>query len=42
MGWITAAQFDNVNIDLISGMVGESWDNWKENIRRALELSPRA
>ncbi len=40
--WITAAQFDNVNIDLISGMVGESWDNWKENIRRALELSPES
>ena len=40
--WITAAQFDNVNIDLISGMVGESWDNWKENIRKALELSPES
>ena len=38
--WIQAAQFDNVNIDLISGMVGETWDNWKENIRKAIEFSP--
>ncbi len=38
--WIQAAQFHNVNIDLISGMVGETWDNWKENIRRTIELSP--
>jgi oxygen-independent coproporphyrinogen-3 oxidase len=38
--WITAAGFPNVNIDLISGMVGESWENWKENVRRTLDLSP--
>lgn len=38
--WIQDAKFPNVNIDLISGMVGETWDNWKENIRRTLELSP--
>lgn len=38
--WIQDAGFANVNIDLISGMVGESWDNWKENIRRTVELSP--
>lgn len=40
--WIQAAQFPNVNIDLISGMVGESWDNWKENVKRTLELSPES
>jgi oxygen-independent coproporphyrinogen-3 oxidase len=38
--WIRAAEFPNVNIDLISGMVGETWDNWKFNIRRTLEMSP--
>lgn len=38
--WIQEAQFPNVNIDLISGMVGETWDNWKDNIRQAIELSP--
>jgi oxygen-independent coproporphyrinogen-3 oxidase len=38
--WIQSAQFANVNIDLISGMVGESWGNWKDCIRRTIELSP--
>jgi oxygen-independent coproporphyrinogen-3 oxidase len=38
--WIVDAGFPNVNIDLISGMVGETWDNWKENIRRTIDLSP--
>ena len=38
--WIQAAQFPNVNIDLISGMVGETWDNWKDCVRRVVELSP--
>lgn len=38
--WIQAAEFDNVNVDLISGMVGETWDNWKDNIRQVIELSP--
>jgi oxygen-independent coproporphyrinogen-3 oxidase len=40
--WISAANFPNVNIDLISGMVGETWDNWRENIRRTIELSPES
>jgi oxygen-independent coproporphyrinogen-3 oxidase len=40
--WIEAAQFPNVNIDLISGMVGETWDNWKVNVRKTLELSPES
>ena len=40
--WIVAADFPNVNIDLIAGMVGETWDNWRENIRRTIELSPES
>jgi oxygen-independent coproporphyrinogen-3 oxidase len=40
--WIAAANFANVNIDLISGMVGETWENWRENIRKTLELSPES
>ncbi len=38
--WIVDAGFANVNIDLISGMVGESEDNWKENIKKTIDLSP--
>lgn len=40
--WIDAAGFPNVNIDLISGMVGETWDNWKRNVEKTLELSPES
>jgi len=40
--WIQDADFPNVNIDLISGMVGETWENWKLNIRRTIELSPES
>jgi oxygen-independent coproporphyrinogen-3 oxidase len=38
--WIVACGFPNVNIDLIAGMVGETWDTWRDNVRRTLELSP--
>jgi oxygen-independent coproporphyrinogen-3 oxidase len=38
--WIRAADFPNVNIDLIAGMVGETWDNWRDCIRRTIDLSP--
>lgn len=38
--WITAADFPNVNIDLIAGMVGETCENWRKNIRKTIELSP--
>ncbi|MBI3838506.1 MAG: coproporphyrinogen III oxidase family protein [Planctomycetia bacterium] len=38
--WIRAADFPNVNIDLIAGMVGETWDNWKDTIHRTLDLAP--
>ncbi|MEZ6115928.1 MAG: radical SAM protein [Pirellulaceae bacterium] len=40
--WITAAKFPNVNIDLIAGMVGESWDNWKDCVQRTIDLSPES
>jgi oxygen-independent coproporphyrinogen-3 oxidase len=38
--WILDAKFPNVNIDLISGMVGETLENWRENIRKTIDLSP--
>ena len=40
--WIQRTAFKNVNIDLIAGMVGETWDNWRENVRKTLELSPES
>jgi oxygen-independent coproporphyrinogen-3 oxidase len=38
--WIRAANFPNVNIDLIAGMVGETWDNWKDTVARTRQLAP--
>ena len=38
--WIRELGFPNANIDLIAGMVGETWDNWRDNIRRTIELAP--
>jgi oxygen-independent coproporphyrinogen-3 oxidase len=38
--WIQALDFPNTNIDLIAGMVGETWDNWKDCIRRTIDLAP--
>lgn len=38
--WIQKAGFAQVNIDLIAGMVGETQDNWEDNIRRVIEMSP--
>lgn len=32
--------FPQINIDLIAGMVEETDDNWKECVRRTIELSP--
>ncbi|HJS07967.1 MAG TPA: coproporphyrinogen-III oxidase family protein, partial [Pirellulales bacterium] len=38
--WITAAGFQNVNIDLIAGMVGETNENWHDCVTRAIDLEP--
>src|SRR5262249_47164356 len=34
--------FDQINIDLIAGMVGENWDNWRDCVRKTLELAPES
>ena len=35
--WIKDLKFDQLNIDLIAGMVGESWETWKDTVRKAIE-----
>lgn len=32
--------FPQINIDLIAGMVEETEDNWRENVRKTIEMSP--
>jgi len=38
--WIEAAGFDQLNIDLIAGMVGERWESWRETVRETVEIAP--
>lgn len=38
--WARELGFPQINIDLISGMMGESEEKWRDTIRRALELEP--
>ena len=39
-GWARDLGFDQINIDLIAGMVGEDWDNWKDCVRKTIAMSP--
>ena len=38
--WIKALSFDQVNLDLIAGMVGETWDSWRQTVQKTIELDP--
>jgi oxygen-independent coproporphyrinogen-3 oxidase len=38
--WIRQAGFPQVNVDLIAGMVGESWDNWRACVKQTIDLAP--
>ncbi len=38
--WIQECDFPQTNIDLIAGMVGETWENWRDCVQRAIELGP--
>ncbi|GBD37268.1 Oxygen-independent coproporphyrinogen III oxidase [bacterium HR36] len=38
--WAKELAFPQINIDLIAGMVGETWDNWRECVRQTLRLQP--
>lgn len=38
--WIEAAGFDQLNVDLIAGMVGEHWESWRQTVRKTVDLAP--
>ncbi len=38
--WARAVKFDQINIDLIAGMVGETWENWRDSVARTIRLAP--
>jgi oxygen-independent coproporphyrinogen-3 oxidase len=39
-GWARRIGFEQINIDLIAGMVGETWPNWERCVAKTLELAP--
>lgn len=40
MPWIHALAFDQVNVDLIAGMVGETWASWRQTVQKTIALNP--
>lgn len=38
--WIQELEFEQVNMDLISGMIGETWESWRETVKKTIELDP--
>ena len=40
--WLDELGFEQLNIDLIAGMVGESWDTWRETVARTVDLAPES
>jgi len=38
--WVKTQGFDQVNVDLISGMVGETWDSWRDTVQKTIDLDP--
>ncbi len=38
--WIRAQGFDQLNVDLIAGMVGETWESWRDTVERTIDVDP--
>lgn len=38
--WIRGVGFPNTNVDLIAGMVGETWDRWRATVDKTIALKP--
>lgn len=39
-GWARGLGFEQINLDLIAGMVGETWDNWRQCVAKTIALAP--
>jgi len=38
--WIKAAGFPSTNVDLIAGMVGDTFESWRQTVEKTLQLEP--
>lgn len=40
MPWIREVAFQQVNVDLIAGMLGETWNLWRDTVQQTIDLDP--
>ena len=40
MPWIEELNFQQLNIDLIAGMLGETWESWQHGVQQTIDLAP--
>jgi oxygen-independent coproporphyrinogen-3 oxidase len=38
--WIEEIGFEQLNVDLIAGMVGETWETWQETVAKTVDVAP--
>jgi oxygen-independent coproporphyrinogen-3 oxidase len=38
--WLRQVEFPQLNVDLIAGMVGETWETWNDTVERTLDAAP--
>ncbi len=38
--WIHEIGFEQFNLDLIAGMIGETWETWRDTVEKAIDAAP--
>lgn len=38
--WIRPLEFDQLNIDLIAGLIGETWGTWRDSVQKSIDAGP--
>lgn len=38
--WIKDQDFPQLNVDLIAGMVGDTWDSWRDAVQKTIDVDP--
>jgi oxygen-independent coproporphyrinogen-3 oxidase len=38
--FIAEQNFDQLNIDLIAGLIGENWESWKDTVQKTIDYDP--
>jgi oxygen-independent coproporphyrinogen-3 oxidase len=38
--WVHEIGFDQFNLDLIAGMIGETWETWRDTVEKTIDANP--